>query len=375
MSSNSKQVESPFPSYDPEQRYVDYLSERWNGRNTGEDGPIVVSTFAGTGGSSLGYQMAGFNELLAVEWNDHAVENFRANFGHVDVYHGDIADLSINEAKARTGLSEGELDLFDGSPPCQGFSMAGDRDSNDGRNQLFREYVRLLEGFRPKTFVMENVQGMVQGKMKAIFAEIMETLRNAGYRVSARLLNAKHLNVPQSRPRVLFVGIRKDIQKAPVYPNPTPPLIGIRSAFQGVSAKTYTKYQEGTWARKTWDVVEPGNVLGDYRVAHAPADSGYGHSKPNPTQPIGTIPKSAGHSKTIKMHWAEPRSYAIEEIKPLQSFPTEFDLSGTFKQQWNRIGNSVPPIMMAHVAATIKEHILDGTDSSVNTLEKVEADD
>lgn len=356
---SGKQVESPFPSYDPEQRYIDYLSERWNDRNTDEDGPTAVSTFAGTGGSSLGYQMAGFKELLAVEWDDHAVKNFSNNFDYVDVYHGDIADLTVNEAKSRTGLSEGELDLFDGSPPCQGFSTAGKRDTTDERNQLFREYARLLRGLRPKTFVMENVQGMVRGKMKPVFKEIIQTLRDCGYRVSARLLNAKYLNVPQNRPRLIFVGVRKDLEEPPVHPKPTPPIINIRKGVEGVKPETYKTYSDpDSWGRKSWDTVEPGTDLGDYNNLQFCADgAGHGHSKPNPDKPINTIIKTP--MTTGKMHWSKPRSYSIEEAQVLQSFPTEFSLSGSFSDQWKRIGNSVPPIMMGHVAATIKENILD----------------
>ena len=89
--------------------------------------PTVISTFAGGGGSSLGYSMAGFRELLAVEWEQNAVDTFRLNFPEVPVYHGDIAKLPVNEVFMLTGLKEGELDVFDGSPPCQGFSTAGKR--------------------------------------------------------------------------------------------------------------------------------------------------------------------------------------------------------------------------------------------------------
>ena len=108
------------------------------------DAPTVVSLFAGCGGSSLGYSMAGFRELLAVEWDEHAVETFKANFPDVPVWQGDIAELSIEECLRLTGLQPGELDVLDGSPPCQGFSTAGRRKMDDGRNQLFQEYVRLL---------------------------------------------------------------------------------------------------------------------------------------------------------------------------------------------------------------------------------------
>ena len=108
-------------------------------------------------------------------------------------------------------LKPGELDVLDGSPPCQGFSTAGKRRMDDGRNQLFREYVRLLRGLRPKVLVMENVSGMVKGKMKLIFAEIMRELKASGYKVSARLMNAMHFGVPQSRERMIFIGIREDL--------------------------------------------------------------------------------------------------------------------------------------------------------------------
>ena len=175
------------------------------------DAPTVVSLFAGCGGSSLGYSMAGFRELLAVEWDDHAVETLKANFPDVPVWQGDIAELTVEECLRLTGLQPGELDVLDGSPPCQGFSTAGRRKMDDGRNQLFQEYVRLLRGLRPKVLVMENVSGMVKGKMKLIFVEILRELKASGYKVSARLMNAMYFGVPQSRERLIFIGIREDL--------------------------------------------------------------------------------------------------------------------------------------------------------------------
>jgi len=173
--------------------------------------PTLISLFAGCGGSSLGYSMAGYRELLAVEWDDHAVATFRLNFPDVPVYHGDIAKLSVDECLRLAGIGPEELDVLDGSPPCQGFSTAGKRKMDDGRNQLFREYVRLLRGLRPKVLVMENVSGMVKGKMKLIFAEILRELKESGYHVSARLMNAMYYGVPQSRQRMIFIGGREDL--------------------------------------------------------------------------------------------------------------------------------------------------------------------
>jgi len=171
----------------------------------------VISLFAGCGGSSLGYSMAGYRELLAVEWDDHAVETFRLNFPDVPVWHGDIADLSVEKCLELAGLRPEELDVLDGSPPCQGFSTAGKRKMDDGRNQLFREYVRLLRGLEPKVLVMENVSRMVKGKMKLIFAESVRELKASGYHVSARLMNAMYFGVPQSRQRMIFIGVREDL--------------------------------------------------------------------------------------------------------------------------------------------------------------------
>ena len=139
--------------------YPAYLESAWQEhlQSKPQNAPTVISTFAGAGGSSLGYSMAGFRELLAVEWDDNAVETFKLNFPDVPVYQGDIAKLSVDEVLRITELKIGELDVFDGSPPCQGFSTAGKRQLDDPRNQLFREYVRLLRGLRPKVFIMENV--------------------------------------------------------------------------------------------------------------------------------------------------------------------------------------------------------------------------
>jgi len=178
----------------------------------------VVSTFSGAGGSSLGYQLAGGKVLLAVEWDDNAVATYRLNFKDTPIYHGDIGKLTVEECCELAGVQPRELDILDGSPPCQGFSTAGKRDFGDDRNQLFREFVRLLQGLQPKVFVMENVSGMVKGKMKLIFVECLRELKASGYKVKAKVLNAMYFNVPQSRQRLIFVGVREDLGIEPGHP-------------------------------------------------------------------------------------------------------------------------------------------------------------
>ena len=175
---------------------------------TSKPNPTVVSLFAGCGGSSLGYKQAGYDLRLAVEWDTGAADVYRRNFPETNVFEGDIADLTAEEALRVTALEPGELDVLDGSPPCQGFSMAGRRKFSDTRNRLFEEYVRMLEAFRPKMLVMENVSGLRKGKMKLIFAEMTRALKDAGYKISCRELNAWWYGVPQRRTRLIWVGVR-----------------------------------------------------------------------------------------------------------------------------------------------------------------------
>ncbi len=202
-----------------------------------QDSFTVVSTFSGCGGSSLGYKLAGGKVLLAVEWEDNAAATYRLNFPDTQLYHGDIAKLSVDEVLNRTGLKPRELDILDGSPPCQGFSTAGKRDFGDDRNQLFREYCRLLKGLQPRCFIMENVSGMVKGKMKLIFKDILTELKSCGYKVKARLLNAMYFNVPQSRERMIFVGVRNDIDAEPSHPLPKCLPITFRKAVGRLAAR------------------------------------------------------------------------------------------------------------------------------------------
>ena len=140
-----------------EQAWADHLAPREHGA------PTVASLFAGGGGSSLGYSMAGYREVLAADFDAHACATLRLNFQGVEVHEGDVAALRPERVLEAGGIEVGELDVLDGSPPCQGFSTAGKREVGDARNRLFMEYARLLGALRPRAFVMENVSGMVKG--------------------------------------------------------------------------------------------------------------------------------------------------------------------------------------------------------------------
>lgn len=343
-------------------RYADILNEAWRQHLAPRENnaPTVISTFAGCGGSSLGYSMAGFRELLAVEWDDNAVETFKRNFHDVPVYHGDIAKLSVDECMKLAGLTgPRQLDVLDGSPPCQGFSTAGKRQMDDPRNGLFREYVRLLRGLQPKVFVMENVSGMVKGKMKLVFAEILRELKASGYRVSARLLNAKYFWVPQSRERMIFIGVREDLGIEPSHPKAENMEISASCAIADVCAKassTYSdairlqKYEVGKWIKRC----RPGEQASKYH----PRRSFYNAARIPIVRPSQTIPKNGGFSEASLCHHTETRYLVAEELKRLGSFPDMYKLIGNLQNAYNRIGNSVPPLFMRSIARHIRREIL-----------------
>jgi DNA (cytosine-5)-methyltransferase 1 len=208
----------------------------WNGFN-------AVSTFSGCGGSSLGYRMAGFKMLWASEFVPAAQETYRANAAPYTILDTrDIREVTGQDILEATGLGVGEIDLYDGSPPCASFSTAGKREAGWGQvkkysdtqqrtDDLFYEYARLIEETQPRVFVAENVAGLVKGTAKGYFKLILARLRACGYRVQARVLDASWLGVPQSRNRLIFIGVREDLGMDPAHPAPLPYQYTVRDAL------------------------------------------------------------------------------------------------------------------------------------------------
>jgi DNA (cytosine-5)-methyltransferase 1 len=306
--------------------------------------PTVISIFAGCGGSTLGYKWAGYNERLAVEWDNHAVNVFRLNFPDIPVYNADVAKLSLDRIYELSGLKPGELDVLDGSPPCQGFSTAGKRRFNDNRNQLFHEYCRLLQELQPKCFIMENVSGMIKGKMKLIFVDILKALKDCGYTVKVKLLNASYYGVPQMRRRLIFLGCKDE---EPTYPKP-----GMRMVLKGALDNIPDHGPEAnpfTATRLAWIKKIPAGKNGDY----VKKNYGFNWCRLSWDKPANTIPKFR-----CILHPDEHRWLTIGEVKRVMSFPDDFKLIGPFGAQWQLLGNAVPPKMMQAIATHIKDYLL-----------------
>jgi DNA (cytosine-5)-methyltransferase 1 len=362
----------------------------WNGFS-------VVSTFSGSGGSCLGYRIAGFRVQWANEFIPAARDTYRANHPESMLDPRDIRQVRPEEILSAIGRAEGEVDLFDGSPPCASFSTAGKREAGWGKvkaysdtrqrtDDLFFEYARLLKGIRPKVFVAENVSGLVKGKAKGYFLEILAALKACGYRVRAKLLDAQWLGVPQTRQRLIFVGVRDDLGLDPAFPKPLPYRYSVRDALPwivrqgdngsfggerlrdatgpsptiGASPNTGNGRAPASLVEaeadisrfaigREWDRLRPGEKSEKY-LNLVRADL---------AAPCPTICQSHGNPSTAGVtHPVERRKFSIAELKRICAFPDDFVLTGSYAQQWERLGRAVPPLMMKAIADAIREDVL-----------------
>lgn len=322
--------------------------------------PTVVSLFAGCGGSSLGYRWAGYRCPAAVENDANAVETYRLNFPETPVLERDIRTVTGAELLGIAGLGVGGLDVLDGSPPCQSFSTAGKRRVNDPRADLFMEYVRLLRELQPRAFIAENVSGLVKGTAIGHFKAIMRAMKDSGYRVSCRLLNAMYYGVPQSRERLIFVGVRDDLDIKPSHPKPQTRVITLREALTGVrndeSDVIESCYPVTTLSHRLLERMGPWEGGHQYH----PRGAMFGLRRLAWDRPSRTVLREDGGGASCQCcHPEETRRLTIPEIKRVASFPDDFQLLGSVGERWARIGNSVPPKLMQAVAAHVRAEVLE----------------
>src|SRR5438046_2247297 len=136
--------------------------------------PIAIDLFAGAGGLSLGFEQAGFDITAAVEWDPIHAAAHKLNFPYTTVVCADVRDVSGEQLRKAAGIGRRAVDVVVGGPPCQGFSLIGQRVLEDARNALVFHFLRLVEELRPKTFVMENVPGMAAGTHTQLLEELVQ---------------------------------------------------------------------------------------------------------------------------------------------------------------------------------------------------------
>jgi DNA (cytosine-5)-methyltransferase 1 len=367
----------------------------------------VISTFAGGGGSSTGYRLAGGDVLLINEFVKAAVETYTANFPDTKVLVDDIKNYTAKDFLDMANINKGELDILDGSPPCSAFSnsLAGKKDKNwnkektysDGKKvvaieDLFYEFIRIAEGVQPKVIIAENVKGITFGKAMEKLNSFINEFEKIGYRVTYKVLNAADYGVPQARERTIFICIREDVCESldlsyltinSIFPKPTfDKHISMKEAIGDIEddedRQMLLDYLEQSW-QKPWVSMLPFNPIKPIKPnnkifteerrdatgkiikeARNPKKSCFNMIRPCPDLPSPTLTQQ-GQKKGMSgvFHPAENRKLTVKECKRLMAFPDDFVLTGKFDQQIERLGRAVAPLMYKEVARSIYENILE----------------
>jgi len=372
----------------------------------------VISTFAGGGGSSTGYRLAGGKVLVANEFIKTAQETYEKNYPDTVILPGDIKELSGKDFLDVAGIGVGELDILDGSPPCSAFSVAGKLSHNiheeehidlwgnvtvekvsgkhsDGWGQtknysdgktveniedLFFEFLRVAEEIKPKVIVAENVKGLTIGEARTYFNKILNTFEKIGYDVCAQVLDSRYYGVPQSRSRVIFIGVREDIAAkagynfmtiSQIFPEPDKEAMKLKDAMVGlVNDPDEVKYLTEKWENTAyWKQTgskmpaNPDKVLTG--MDFHPKGHHFNLKRCSLEAPAPTI-TAMGSAETTAgaFHWNEPRKLTIPELKRIMALPDDFKLTGKWSQKAERCGRMVPSRMMERIASSIYEKVL-----------------
>ncbi len=346
----------------------------------------VISTFAGGGGSSTGYRLAGGKILCINEFVKEARNTYHENYPNTPILPDDIKELEGKDLLEAANIGVGEVDILDGSPPCSAFSMAGavvqgkghsagfgqvkkysDDKKVENIEDLFFEFIRVAKDIQPKVIVGENVSGLLMGEAKNYFYKITAEFGNIGYNVSSMLLDSSHYGVPQTRKRVIFIAVRKDVTDAigltslniaGVFPEKNSEVVTCGKAFEDLNydeeeikmlTETFSKGSHFETASKM--PLDPKKVLTgcDYH----PKGHHFNMKRVSRFKPSPTITASGGC-----IHWSEMRKLALGETRRLTSLPEDFKLTGKWEQKSERMGRMVPPLMMKAIADSIYKKVL-----------------
>jgi DNA (cytosine-5)-methyltransferase 1 len=379
----------------------------------------VISCFAGGGGSSTGYRLAGGNILLVNEFVEAAIESYKENYPDTPVLVDDIKKYSGQDFLDMANIKSGELDILDGSPPCSAFSVAGKREKGwvgyqedtrrayfgddgsiiqegelkvkegiktysdgktvEGIEDLFLEYVRVAKDIQPKVIIAENVKGITFGEAQGKLFEFINSFEALGYQVTYKVLSAADYGTPQTRERTIFICIRDDVCDTiglnilnlnGVFPDKTySEHVSLAEGIDGVTndpeqEKELFEYVQNGFQKK-WIEMLPFNPTKHVKPSDKeyidinPKRSLFNMIRPAPHLPCPTITQR-GNQKSVSgvFHPALNRKFTIPELRRIMSLPEDYKLTGTFDKQAERIGRMVAPKMMAAIANSIYEKVL-----------------
>ena len=370
-----------------------------------------ISTFAGGGGSSVGYKLAGGHLVAMNEFQEIACDTYKMNFPDATIFQEDIRELDYPKFMTAVGLSEGELDILDGSPPCPPFSMAGKKRAGWGQTKkvygkvqtniedLTFDFIEMAGHLKPKVIVCENVKGLTMAHAQDYFNEMIRGFESIGYTVGYKVMSASNYGVPQKRERIFFFCVRDDIADKlglnfmtvqSLFPEEQRPVPTMKDAIWDLQKdpdnmeqaeflieemKKTKKYPYVIQMKKD-DVNEPWPIgsnnsayeeCGKYHALTNKKEDGSPDNKYFQTRRTGwNVPANTltELGQTLGMccllHPSEDRQYTIKEALRLMSLPDDYKFheSEDLNHKYRRIGLMVASHQMMHNANSIYEKVL-----------------
>jgi len=327
----------------------------------------VLSLFTGAGGFDIGFHEAGYEIILASDIWKESQDTFKLNYPEIPFIQEDIRTLTSKKILKETGNIK--PDIIIGGPPCQGFSVMGDKNSADPRNFLFESYVRVVDELKPKCFVFENVKGL-KSMFKGRYLEmVINNFTALGYNAYYKTLNAKDYGVPQARERVIIFGTKlnnnfefpvnnsKSIGKLKAYKNCGDALKDLEE--KGDEIPNHIKLNHSDIVISRYKLVKQGSKLPPAEklppeIRRKNFGNTYVRLDPNKASPTMVPGNNAFPIHPNLNHSLTPR-----EAARIQSFPDSFIFSGSRKEQCKLVGNAVPPLMAGAIAKKIMLHMED----------------
>jgi DNA (cytosine-5)-methyltransferase 1 len=334
----------------------------------------VMSCFACGGGSSFGYKLAGYDVIACNEIDTRVINMYLKNHKVKYSFNCDIRDLigQINMGGQDMKDALYNLDILDCSFPCSVFSMSGDRESAWGKEKVFREgqkaqrlddlafySIDLARELQPKVVVFENVRGLLIGEAKNYVREIYNQMDKAGYVLQHWLLNARKMGVPQNRPRVFFLGLRKDLCEPFMVAKDfftQVPYINMEFDEKEIPLGEFADFEGREippGVKKYWEHRnEKDSSIGDVVKREEGRISMFNNMLLRKEKVCNTI--SAMEDRLIYFDY--PRYMSVRDTLLCSSFPLDYDFNGM--KPWFACGMCVPPVMMANVASRIYDYWL-----------------
>jgi DNA (cytosine-5)-methyltransferase 1 len=347
-------------------------------KNTKNKKYTVYSLFTGAGGFDIGFEEAGFEIIGASDIWKESEKTMKLNFPNMPFICKDIRLLSSKEILEST---KGKLpDVIIGGPPCQGFSVMGDKNSADPRNSLFESYARIVEELKPKCFVFENVKGiktMFNGRYLTMVANIFADI---GYDIHLKVLNSKDYGVPQSRERVIIFGtaLNYDFNFPTANFKSIGKLIPSNNVGEAIndlvnldsSFPNHIPLDHGEIVIERYKLIKEGGKLPPpEELPEHIRRKNFGNTYIRLHRERIASTMVPGNN-AFPVHPFLNRSLTPREAARIQSFPDNHIFTGPRKEQCTLVGNAVPPLMAANIANSVKEHIFGKSTESENLLLK-----